>query len=150
MKYRPLLAAAMFLLFLLAGPDPAAASEPNSAAETAPSQSLFARITGYTSGHGKLFGDKQRVIITRIDHAKVHGPRMFSFESNPQDLLPGRHIISVEFSLNNSSTTGRLWLDAVAGKSYIVRKRIEGYGVHFWIEETVTGRIVGGIEPGED
>jgi hypothetical protein len=150
MKFQPLPRAALWLLLVLPGAIPAVASEPNSAAGTAPSQSLFARITGYTSGQGKLFGDKQRVIITRIDHAKVHGPRMFSFESNPQDLLPGRHIISVEFSLNNSSTTGRLWLDAEAGKSYIVRKRIEGYGVHFWIEETDTGRIVGGTEPGED
>ena len=46
--------------------------------------------------------------------------------------------------------TGTLWLDAEAGKSYIVRKRVEGYGVRFWVEDTATGQTVGGIEPGED
>jgi hypothetical protein len=150
MKYPSLLGAVLFLLFVLPGPDPAAAGEPNGAAETAAPRGASARITGYTSGQGKVFGPKQRVIITRIDHEKVHGPRLFSFESNPQDLSPGRHIISVQIYLNTSSATGRLWLEAEAGKSYIVRKRIEGYGVYFWIEETDTGRVVGGVQPGDD
>jgi hypothetical protein len=150
MKYRSLLGAVLCLLFVLPGPGPAAAAEPNGAAETAAPRGAFARITGYTSGQGRVFGPKQRVIITRIDHEKVHGPRLFSFESNPQDLSPGRHIISVEIQVTTSTATGRLWLDAEAGKSYIVRRHIEGYGVRFWIEETDTGRVVGGVEPGDD
>src|SRR5882724_10433078 len=103
MKYQSLLGAVLFLVFVLPGPDPAAAGPPNGAAETTAPRGAFARITGYTSGQGKVFGPKQCVIITRIDHEKVHGPRWFTSESNPQDLSPGRHIISVELDVNTSS-----------------------------------------------
>jgi hypothetical protein len=140
-------------MFLIAPPgvDLAAADEPSSAAENAVSHEATARITGYVSSEGNFFfGPKQRVVITRVDHEKVPGPRLNSFQSNAQTLSPGMHIITVEASVNNMHAGGRLWLDAQAGKSYIVRKRTVGYGVHFWIEETDTGRVVGGEQSGED
>jgi hypothetical protein len=146
---RSRLLAVALLVFVLPGPGPAVAAESNDATgHVAPR--TFARITGYTGVPGKLFSPKQRVLITHIDDTKVPGPRIFSGESNPQDLLPGRHIITVAIDVENMHATGRLWLDAQEGKSYIVRKRIQGYGVRFWIEETDTGKMVGGEEPGTD
>ena len=138
--------AALSCLFVLQVVSGAAAQEPNDSAQsngTAASAGV-ATITGYTNVRDKY----QRVVIMRVDQQKVQGPGFFSSKSNSATLSPGRHTIDVTLQLSDSSANGRLWLDAEAGKAYIVRKRIAGYSVQFWIEEIATGRAVGGTESG--
>ncbi|MFL6604790.1 MAG: hypothetical protein ACJ8R9_26125 [Steroidobacteraceae bacterium] len=154
---RPRVALLLWLL-LLPGWNPATAQVPDKAAETAPQSksdgapvpAAVATITGYTSSKRKLLGPDQRVIITRVDHKKVRGTGLFSYKSNTETLSPGRHTIGVQLQVSALSANGRLWLDAEPGKAYIVRKRVEGYGVRFWIEEVDTGRVVGGMDSSSD
>jgi len=64
----------------------------------------------------------------------------------PEQVLaePGRHTFEVRFVRGTGSAEGKLWLDAAAGKTYIVRKEIKGYNIRFWIEDKESGKVVGG------
>ena len=44
---------------------------------------------------------------------------------------------------------GKIWIDCEAGKTYAIRRDIDGYKVRLWAEEEDTGKVVGGIPGGE-
>jgi hypothetical protein len=139
-------AALLACLFLLPGPSATAAQEPAAGVAT---------ITGSKIGtHKFLRGLNEVVIITRIDHTPMLGTMLGAGflppNPNTETLPPGRHRLGVRFQVGNVRSSGRLWLDAEAGKAYIVRARNDGRRVFFWIEEVDTGRTVGGIDAGED
>ncbi|OYY42395.1 MAG: hypothetical protein B7Y56_13370 [Gallionellales bacterium 35-53-114] len=66
----------------------------------------------------------------------------------PEAMLvdPGRHSMRVEYNYYQSTAHANLWLDAQAEKKYIIRCKVNGNFVLFWIEEEATGQRVGGVE----
>ncbi len=62
----------------------------------------------------------------------------------PRQLAPGRHRVVIWIRTRGGDGEVPLWLDAEAGKTYLVKKEILGYGYHAWIEDQDTGRQVGG------
>jgi hypothetical protein len=140
--------AVLVWLFLLPGANVAEAAAQPSGTTAA---TAVATISGSTSGtHTILTGFNQRILITRIDHKTLFLAMFLSGKPNTVTLTPGRHRIRVNLEVTGLVAIGKLWLDAEAGKAYIVRGRSERQGVQFWIEEADTGSIVGGIDPGEN
>ena len=97
--------------------------------------------------HGMWRGLDEAVWITNIDGKttlktlSVHPPEEAWVE-------PGRRYLEVRYTHRGGSAEGKLWLEAQPGKTYIVRKKIEGYGVRFWIEDKETGKVVSGRAEG--
>ena len=105
-----------------------------------------ARITGDTErAHGMLRGFDQQVGITSLDGKSLF--RMGWDTDFPESLIitPGKHVIGVRYMYMNAYANGTIWLDAESEKSYIIRKQPHNYSVSFWVEETDTGKRVGGI-----
>jgi hypothetical protein len=105
------------------------------------------------SDHTILTGLNQKVFIAAIDGKSTHsiagelvGRNQYAEAAY---LKPGRHYLDIEYLHMNSFAYGHVWFDAEAGKAYVVRRKIKGYEVYFWIEELRTGKIVGGIPGGE-
>lgn len=96
----------------------------------------------------------RRILITRLDEKSLLKSRLslvFGIVNYPEQITvaPGRHYIDVQYTYFNTYSNQKLWLDAEAGKTYIVKKKITGYSVQFWIEEADTGKVIGGIPGGE-
>lgn len=66
------------------------------------------------------------------------------FSRIPDKVLvePGRRYIIVRYNNEQGYAFGRLWLDAEAGKTYIVKIRIKNYSIIFWAEDEKTGETV--------
>ena len=99
--------------------------------------------TDSDTDHKLLRGFDEVITITRIDDKSL-----FSWlQPYPESayLAPGPHTVGVQFTYLGTIANGCLELDAIAGKSYIVRKRAFRYSVQFWIENESTGEIVGNI-----
>ena len=109
-----------------------------------------ATITGtVVSSHTFLNRLDERTVITSIDHVPVT-VALLANANTTQTLKPGRHSIHVRFTHSRWNSNGRLWVDAEAGKAYIIHSREEGSGVRFWIEDKASGAIVGGVDTGDD
>jgi hypothetical protein len=96
-------------------------------------------------------GLDKRLYITEVDKestntACFHWPNCYA-----EEVLvgPGRHYLKLKFAHLASFAHGTVWFDAEEGKSYVVRKRLSGYGVQFWVEDASTGQPVGG-RPGAE
>jgi hypothetical protein len=61
----------------------------------------------------------------------------------------GRHHIGLHYDAVGSFADATLWLDAEAGVTYIARNERVVDGVRFWLEDTRTGKPVGGIAGSE-
>ena len=103
--------------------------------------------------HGILIGLDQKVFIAAID-----GKSSFTLSGLLTDtaayseiayIKPGRHYVDIKYTHLGSFADGKVWFDAEAAGSYIIRQRIKGYGVLFWVEDQNTHKIVGGIPGGE-
>jgi hypothetical protein len=109
-----------------------------------------ATITGSESGtHKILRGFNERVILTSVDHHVV-GTNLLLALNVTKTLTPGRHTLGVRYTQGTWVSHAHLWLDAEPGKAYVVRGFSASHGVNFRIEEADTGRVVGGIDAGED
>jgi len=100
-----------------------------------------------------LAGLDKRLYIFNID-----GDSTYSFSSSllanqehPESALvePGRHYITVRYDYFATRAYGSLWLDAEAGRNYLIKMAIKGYAIIFWIIDEDTGDVVGGIPGGE-
>jgi len=91
----------------------------------------------------------ERIFITRLDSKNLY--RMGSTTEYPQALLiePGEHTVNVQYLHALQGTTTRVYANAqltfyakLEG-SYIVRKKIVGNRVGFWIEDINTNEAIG-------
>jgi hypothetical protein len=64
-------------------------------------------------------------------------------------LSSGRHHLSLRWQASQIHATRDVWFDAEAGVDYLVRQHAEGYEVRIWIEDTRTGKHVGGVASSE-
>jgi hypothetical protein len=109
-----------------------------------------ATITGSViSSHTFLNRLDERTVITSIDRIPVAVVLLVNANTT-QTLKPGRHFIHVRYTHGRWNSNGRLWVDAEAGKAYLIHAREEGSGVRFWIENKASGAIVGGVDTGDD
>jgi len=92
------------------------------------------------------------VMITAVDGKSTEDAvrkYLFPGMEAPEKVMvqPGRRYLSVRWRLNRSWANGKLWLDAEAGKSYVVHKTFLPDGkARFWIAEGPSGKTVGGID----
>jgi hypothetical protein len=134
----------LFLLLPLANPASAETKGASAARDVA-------TITGSTSGtHTILKRFNERVVLTSVDHIPIAIQLLFSSANTTQTLKPGRHKVHVHYTQGDWGSQASLWLDAEAGKAYVVRAHGDDKGVQFRIEEKATGRVVGGVDPGDD
>lgn len=111
------------------------------------------RVTADSQRERTLFaGLDKRLYITHVDDestntACFHWPDCYAEEVL---VAPGRHYLKLKFAHLGSFARTTVWFDAEEGKSYIVRKRLSGYGVQFWVEDASTGRPVGGLPGAEE
>ena len=93
----------------------------------------------------------------RLYISKIDGKSTFNFahaltanQEYPEKAYvePGRRYLEFRYQGRGYAKMD-LWLDAEAGKTYIVRKEAGGGKVRLWIEEKGTGKVVGGIRGGE-
>jgi hypothetical protein len=102
--------------------------------------------------------DPEQVSLLRfgLDISKVDGKNtgtglLRSTYPSAVRLAPGRHTVNLDYrSMGNQPTGGVLWFDAEAGKAYEAKFAVMGRGVDLWIEESATGRRVGGVGNGGD
>jgi hypothetical protein len=146
---------ALWLIHLLVA-NTASAQETGSAAQTATqtsgstAASGVATITGSQTGtHTILRGLNERVILTSVDHKPIAIQLLLALNIT-KTLTPGRHKVHVRYMMGTWVSNASLWLDAEAGKAYVVRAHSERRSVQFRIVEVATGKIVGGIDPGDD
>ena len=142
---------AVGFVFLLAA-NTASAQETGSTAQAngSTATTAVATITGSEFGtHKILRGFNEKVVLTSIDH-KLIAYQLILALNTTKTLTPGRHTLHVRYTRGTLVSRGSLWLDAEAGKAYVVRGHAASRGVLFRIEEAATGIIVGGIDPGED
>jgi hypothetical protein len=146
---------ALWLTLLLAA-NTASAQETASAGQTATqtsgptAASGVATITGSQIGtHTILRGLNERVILTSVDHKPIAVQLLLALNIT-KTLTPGRHKVHVKYMRGTWVSGASLWLDAEAGKAYVVRAQSDRKGVQFRIVEVATGKIVGGVDPGED
>lgn len=103
--------------------------------------------------HKILNGLNQKVFIAKIDEKSTFTVKGALTDTAPYAeaayVTPGRHYLDLQYSHLNSYAWGRVWFDAEAGGSYVVRRQISGYAVTFWVEDMETGQAVGGIPGGE-
>lgn len=110
-----------------------------------------ARITSASENNHRLFkGMDQRIFITSLDNKSLF--RFGGLSNFPEGMLvsPGEHRISVLYGYLNLSANAQLSFNAESEKSYIIKKRINGNYVGFWIEDVATGQRVdvsSGAEP---
>ena len=100
-----------------------------------------------------VFSDlDRRLYITHVDDVSTNN---FCFnwpDCHAQEVrvAPGRRYLKLRYAHLNGFAVGTVWLDADAGRKYVVRKRISGYALQFWVEDATTGRTVGGIPGAEE
>lgn len=102
--------------------------------------------------HSFLVGLDKRLYITSVDKESTNTvcfnwPNCYAQEVFVE---PGRHYLNLKFAHMNSYAEGTVWFDADVGRSYVVRKRLLGYRVQFWVEDASTGTPVGGYPGSED
>jgi len=109
-----------------------------------------ATITGSViSSHTFLNRLDERCIITSVDHIPL-ALQLLVNANTTQTLKPGRHFIHVRYTHSRWNSSGRLWVDAEAGKAYVIHAQSEYSGVRFWIEDKASGAIVGGVDTGDE
>ncbi|MBL8434823.1 MAG: hypothetical protein JNL99_07785 [Zoogloea sp.] len=95
-------------------------------------------------------GFDRKIYLTKIngeslsDMKAVLGGQMHPYPTEAY-VLPGRQELDVRYVHMNGYADGQLWFDAQAGKEYLVRYRINGYSVLFWVEDVEQGAQVGGF-----
>lgn len=94
----------------------------------------------------------ERLYISKIDGKSTFN-LMHALSANQEypeqaSVEPGRRYLELRYQGRGYAKMD-LWLDAEAGKIYIVRKKAGGGKVRLWIEEKETGKVVGGIRGGE-
>lgn len=109
------------------------------------------------TGKARISGETNRTsnVVTNFDQhiaiTALNGKSLFRLaidnSSYPESLLikPGNHKINVRFMHGYAYSDGVLWLNAEEEKSYVIRKKVYKYSVSFWIEDSATGEIVGGV-----
>jgi hypothetical protein len=146
---------ALWSILLLAA-NTASAQETGNAAQTVTQTSGSTAVSGVATITGSEFGThkilrgfNERVVLTSVDH-KLIGSNILLALNVTKSLTPGRHKVHVSYTRGTLVSGASLWLDAEVGKAYVVRAHGERGGIQFRIEEVATGKIVGGIDPGED
>jgi hypothetical protein len=99
------------------------------------------------SEHNHVFrtGSDQRVYITTLDGQSLRRYGMDSAFPEGMLLEPGKHVISVRYEHHGVFAEEDLWLIAERGKAYVIRRQVEGYAIKFWIEDSSSGQLVGGV-----
>lgn len=111
----------------------------------------FSKITTDSEiSHDVLRGLNAYVVITHLDGRSLYQP--FSVPDYPLEInvAPGRHEMKIRFTRYNSFAAGCVEFESEAGTNYVIKKRIEGYRIRFWIEEAggrTVGALCGGLQP---
>ncbi|TMP38587.1 hypothetical protein [Pseudoalteromonas rubra] len=109
-------------------------------------ESSFAVIKTETEKeHTLLTGLDQRVVIKSLNGEMLALPGNISPAPDVLNVNKGVHTIEVQYRHKNTFANGCVWVDAKAGSSYLIRRKVVDYAVTFWIENTDTNEVVGGI-----
>jgi hypothetical protein len=91
----------------------------------------------------------QRTGILRLDGENMGSGFLKHKAARQVRLSPGRHTVQVHYEFgNNEYSLADFWLDAQAGKSYVIRFEDAGTGLRMWIEDAGTHGAVGGYGDG--
>jgi hypothetical protein len=98
-------------------------------------------------GHEPAGPDPERIVFLCVDGQSTK-PFMANFAVTNQVMVqPGVHDLLVQYSTGMLFHKGKFELNAEPGKSYLVRRAVNGYQVDLWIEDARTGVHVGSKEP---
>jgi len=112
----------------------------------------YALLTANSDKDHKVFrGLDEAIAIVKVDDKSLFNP--FYRLDYPQSayLTPGPHRIHVRFHRVFAMADACLELNALAGESYVIRKRTMGDRVQLWLQNEKSGAIVGnhcGFEKG--
>jgi hypothetical protein len=108
-----------------------------------------ARVICETSSRRLLVAardDAEQLKITAVDAQSLHSywDGLFNGGAYPSAvrIMPGTHVLQVQYQDAVFYGDGELKLDAEAGKTYKVRQKVLGLSVQFWLEDS-DGRQVG-------
>ncbi|MEI5640529.1 MULTISPECIES: hypothetical protein [unclassified Pseudoalteromonas] len=109
-------------------------------------KSSFAVIKTETEKeHTFLTGLDQRVVIKSLNGEMLALPGNVYPAPDVLNVASGVHKVEVQYRYKNSYANGCVWIDAKAGNSYLIRRKLVNYAVTFWVENTDTNEVVGGI-----
>ncbi|WP_046003038.1 hypothetical protein [Pseudoalteromonas rubra] len=109
-------------------------------------ESSFAVIQTETEKeHTFLTGLDQRVVIKSLNGEMLALPGNIYPAPDVLKVTSGVHKIEVQYRHQNSYADGCVWVDAIAGNTYLIRRKLVNYAVTFWVENTDTNEVVGGI-----
>lgn len=93
-------------------------------------------------------GDAETLAITAIDAVSTHSywRAVSTSDAYPETVLltPGPHVLGVRYRDAIFSGDGELSLDATAGTTYRLQRRVLGLSVQFWLEDA-QGQRVGSV-----
>ncbi|USD33769.1 MULTISPECIES: hypothetical protein [Vibrio] len=104
----------------------------------------YATITTQTEKNNKIFSNlDQRLVITKHNDKSLLG--LIDPYPDVLHVKEGMQSLSVQYTHLNQYANGCLWIDAKAGENYIIKREVKNYSVGFWVENTKTQEMVGGI-----
>jgi hypothetical protein len=129
-----------------------ASAPPVDQAQIHKTESRIRVTTDSENEHGLFSGLDKRVYITHVDDASTNTICFHFPDCYAQKVFvsPGRHYLKLKFTYLNRFARTTVWFDAEEGRSYVVRRKLSGYGVQFWVEDLATGRPVGGLPGAEE
>ena len=79
----------------------------------------------------------QRIFITEVDGESTYELCWSLSRCWPEEasVATGFHVAKVHYSFIGGEADGQVSFDAEAGRTYIVRKQLEGLSVRLWVEE---------------
>lgn len=133
MKYPLLLGG----LLLLSGCASDKTFVPNAASLTNTAHIVTGSPTRTGSGGTKFIG------ITKVD-GKETTNRILTVAPTDIYLMPGNHVIGIEYRHKGMVAEKKLTIAVKAGRQYFVHDKVFGYGVDLWITEGQAGPTVAG------
>jgi hypothetical protein len=106
------------------------------------SSEQIAQVIGETRSRRLLVAardDAETLTITAVDAQSLHSYRRALFDGSAYPgavkIMPGAHVLQVQYRDAVFYGDGELKLDAEAGKIYKLRQKVLGLSVWFWLED---------------
>jgi hypothetical protein len=88
----------------------------------------------------------ERIEITEVDGKRTYNPLYLPGMPTEAFLLPGKHTLKITWSRAGILAADTcIDVDVAAGKTYLIHKQLQGYGVSLWLVDKSTGAVVGNI-----